>query len=90
MTNKYCGFMIIDSHENLHLALCLTHCLFLNFSNTHTHKMLFNSDSLQCQGIFLGKLAISLHLASETDFDKIQAVTDLGCLCSNKNYYLAS
>ena len=35
MTDKYWGFMIIDSHKNLHLALCLTCCFFLNVSNAH-------------------------------------------------------
>ena len=74
MTNKYWGFMIIDPHENLHLALCLTHCFFLNLSNAHKNVVqlrflaasrAFSWENEQYPYVWPVKLT----------FDKIQAVT---------------
>ena len=75
--------MIIDSHENLHLALCLTHgFFFLNFSNTH--KMLFNSDSLQHRVLTWENEKYPYIWPVKLTFDKTEAVADFGCLYSNE------
>ena len=72
---------MIDLHENLHLALCLTHCFFLNFSNAH----------IKCCSIWILGSFRAFSWENEQHpyawpvklvFDKIQGVTDLDCLYS--------
>ena len=52
--------------------------------------MFFNSDFWQLQGIFLGNEQHPYAWTMKLTFDKIQTVTNLGCLYSNENYYSAS
>ena len=80
MTNKCWGFMTIDSHEN---------CFFLRFSNTHIKCCSIRIPG-SCKAFSWGNEQHPYAWPVKLTFDKIQAVTDLGCLYSNENYHSAS